>query len=83
MPEARIWPRPGDRLIHRFRKRPGEVAAEVVSVDKNTGRVSVRVGGAVYRSLSAAAYASTGYATNGWVYWGLKKQTPQSRPRRT
>jgi hypothetical protein len=49
------------------------VEAEVVSVDCTTGRVAVKVGDTTYRSLSTAATAITGHATNGWIFWGLKK----------
>ena len=74
MTSERQWPKPGDRLVHRFRKRPGEIVAEVVSVDKHSGKVAVRVEGKDYPTLSAAAANVTGHATNGWVFWGLKKQ---------
>ncbi len=69
------WPQPGDRLVHRFRKREGEVVVEVISVDQATGMVGVRIGEATYPSLSAAATDITGFPTNGWIFWGLKKQT--------
>ena len=73
MTDEKTWPKPGDRLTHRFRKRQGQVEAEVVSVDRTTGRVAVKVGDTTYRSLSTAAAALTGHATNGWIFWGLKK----------
>ena len=76
MPSEKQWPAPGDRLVHKFRLRPGEVAAEVLSVDRRTGRVGVRVRSVDYASLSGAAQAVSGHPTNGWVYWGLKKQAP-------
>ncbi len=34
-------------------------------------RVSVRIGGGYFRSLSAAAKAVTGRSTNGWKFWRL------------
>ena len=71
----------GDLLVHRFRKRPSEVVAEVISVDSNTGAVFVKVNDTVYPSLSAAAWSVTGYSTNGWIFWGLK--TMLWRPRET
>lgn len=73
MSEAKRWPAPGDLLTHRWRKQSGEVTAEVLSVDLDTGGVVVRVGEVVYPSLSAAATAQSGHATNGWVFWGLKR----------
>lgn len=79
MANVKTWPREGDRLVHRFRKKEGEVVAEVLSVDRKTGKVAVRVGKKTYPSLSAAASAVTGRATNGWVFWGLKKQEFKSR----
>lgn len=68
------WPTVGQTLVHRFRKGEGEVTAEVVEVDRQKGKVAVRVRGKVYPSLSSAAAAITGRAANGWVFWGLKKQ---------
>ena len=73
MASEKKLPRPGDRLVHRFQKKPGGVTAEVVSVDPATGKVAVRVCGSTYPSLSAAARAITGHRTNGWIFWGLKK----------
>lgn len=70
------WPKVGEKLVHRFRKSPGEAVAEVVSVNRKTGVVSVRVGNEVYSSLSSAAKAVSGASANGWTYWGLKKQVP-------
>ncbi len=67
-------PAVGEVLIHRFRKRPGEVQAKVVNVDPKRRSVRVRVEGKEYASLSAAAKAVAGISQNGWVYWGLKKQ---------
>ena len=66
-------------LTHKFRKRAGEVRAEVIGVDEAAGRVAVRVNGKDYASLSGAATAIAGTNQNGWIYWGLKKQTPQRR----
>lgn len=71
----RAWPVVGQKLIHTNTRTNMEVTAEVVSVDVERGRVSVRVGSQVYSSLSAAAVAITGKSTNGWVYWGLKRKT--------
>ena len=69
-------PEVGEVLVHRFRRREGEVRAEVVSVDPERRSVRVRVDGKEYGSLSAAAKAVAGTSQNGWIYWGLKKQTP-------
>ena len=66
------WPHPGDSLINKFRQ--GEVVAEVLSVDRKRSTVSVRVKGQIYNSLSSAAKSVSGHPSNGWVYWGLKKQ---------
>ena len=75
------WPRPGDRLVHRFRRRESEAVAEVLSVDKKNNRIAVRVDDHVYDTLSAAAKSITGYPINGWVYWGLKSQHPRQDKR--
>ena len=47
----RKLPQPGDRLVHSFRKIPGEVIAEVISVDPGTGKVVVKVCDTNYSSL--------------------------------
>lgn len=72
-------PRPGDTLTHRFRRSGKEVYATVLSVDEASGQVSVRVGNKTYKSLSQAALDVGGYPTNGWVFWGLKKQPLRHR----
>ena len=65
----------GEVLVHRFRRRPREVQAVVLSVDRERRSVAVEVNGKEYSSLSAAASAILGTSQNGWIYWGLKKQT--------
>lgn len=70
----RTWPREGDRLVHRFRKRLGSMEATVLSVDRVTGRIRLEVNGVEYSSLSSAAKAVSGCETNGWIFWGLRKQ---------
>ena len=65
----------GEVLVHRFRLRPGEVQAVVLGVDREKRSVVVDVDGKEYGSLSAAASAISGTSQNGWIYWGLKKQT--------
>jgi hypothetical protein len=72
--QQKSWPKAGDKLVHAFRKRSGQVVAEVVAVDKKNRKVSVRIGSKLYPSLSAAAQVVSGHASNGWLYWGLKKQ---------
>ena len=79
MPKNKVWPRVGEILIHRFRKKEGSVEAKVTSVDEAAGTVRVRIDGKEYSSLSAAGQAIQGYAVNGWIYWGLKKQSPYKR----
>jgi|GEM_PF-1323816 len=74
MEDDKTWPEVGDKLVHQFRKNPRKVVAEVVSVDRESGTISVRIGSQTFSSLSAAAQSLTGLATNGWIYWGLKKQ---------
>jgi hypothetical protein len=76
MDDDKKWPKVGDKLEHKFRKKSGKVVAEVVSVDKKSGSVSLRVGKEQFPSLTAAAQSLSGFATNGWTYWGLKKQRP-------
>ena len=65
------WPAPGDRLVHKFRGGVSEVVAQVVSVNRDDGKISVKVNGQVYVSLSSAAKAVAGHSTNGWIFWGL------------
>ena len=76
--EPRI-PTVGEVLVHRFRRRAGEVRAEVTSVDRESRAVKVRMDGREYASLSAAAKAVSGSSQNGWIYWGLKKQQPRGQ----
>ena len=72
-------PEVGEVLIHRFRRRDGEVRAEVIYVDRERRIVRVRMDGKEYGSLSGAAKAAAGTSQNGWIYWGLKKQMAKSR----
>ena len=72
-------PEVGEVLVHRFRRRPGEVQAVVLSVDREKRSVVVEVDGKEYGSLSAAASAISGSNQNGWIYWGLKKQKADYR----
>jgi hypothetical protein len=74
MDQEKRWPKVGDKLTHTYRKKVGQAEAEVISVDKKSGAISLRIGKQVYPSLSSAAEAVSGAAANGWVYWGLKKQ---------
>ena len=76
--DARL-PEVGEVLIHRFRRRKGEVRAEVIDVDRECRTVRVRMDGKEYASLSTAAKAVAGTSQNGWTYWGLKKQAPVKR----
>ena len=69
----------GERLIHRYRTRPGQIEAQVVSVSERPRRVSVSVEGSLYPSLSAAAKAVSGQSVNGWIFWGLKRYNPKPR----
>lgn len=77
MEPEKKWPRVGDKLVHQYRKKPGQAEALVVSADKKSGSISLRVGDQVYPSLSSAAQALSGAAANGWTYWGLKRQRPR------
>lgn len=61
-------PTKGEVLVHRFRRWPRQVRAEVVSVDPERRCVRVRMEGKEYASLSAAAKAAAGSSQNGWVY---------------
>ena len=78
MNQEKKWPQVGETLTHTYRKKPGRVEAEVVSVDKKNGAISLRIGKQIYPSLSSAAEAISGAAANGWIYWGLKKQRPKN-----
>ena len=80
---SKRWPEPGDQLVHKIRGRDGEVVAEVLSVNRDNGNVSVKIGGEVYTSLSAAAKSIGGYETNGWIFWGLKTQGFRSQRKNT
>ena len=74
-------PEVGEVLVHRIRETGSEVRATVVKVSENPRSVAVEVDGKEYPSLSSAASEISGYGTNGWVYWGLKKQQTRSRSR--
>ena len=50
----------GEVLVHRFRRREGEVRAEVVYVDRESRAVRVRMDGKEYASLSSARPRSVG-----------------------
>ena len=75
------WPKPGDQLVHKIRGR--EVFAEVLSVNRDNANVSVKIGGKVYTSLSAAAKFVSGCETNGWIYWRLKTQIRPPKQKRS
>lgn len=74
MENEKKWPKAGDKLVHKFRNKSGSVVAEVISVDKKNQAIVLKVGDQVFPSLSAAAQSISGWACNGWTYWGLKKQ---------
>lgn len=78
----KIWPAVGDKLVHNFRKKSGSVVAEVLSINKENEEIVLRIGADVFPSLSAAAHSITGAESNGWIYWGLKKQGPKKKYRR-
>ena len=82
MSNEKLPPKIGDKLVHKFRKRPGSVTAEVISIDVERGEVSVKIGREIFPSLSSAAQSISGHSSNGWTYWGLKKQTPKKRAAR-
>lgn len=66
-------PKPGDKIIHRFRGQLKPVTATVVEVDAIKDTVKVRYRGTIYNSLAAAARAAnSGKPVNGWRFWGLK-----------
>ena len=73
-------PSVGEVLVHRFRRRPGQIEAIVTHVDQDNRSVTIEVEGKEYSSLSAAAEAVSGSSQNGWTYWGLKKQKARGRP---
>ena len=77
MGQEKKWPRVGDKLVHQFRKKPGQIEAEVIAVDRVSGLIALRVGDREFPSLSSAAQVFSGAAANGWIYWGLKKQSPK------
>lgn len=79
MNDEKNWPTVGEKLVHKFRKKPGSVVAIVVSVDRTKEEIVLKVGKHVFPSLSAAAQSISGWACNGWTYWGLKKQRPKKR----
>ena len=59
--------RPGLRLMTHY--HGDRCDAEIV--EGSDGKLLVRVAGLEYRSLTAAAQAITGSATNGWTFWRL------------
>ncbi|WP_201218956.1 DUF4357 domain-containing protein [Halochromatium roseum] len=75
--DGKTWPKPGDRLTHASRKTGETYEAVVLQADEQAGTLTVRVGSETFSSLSAAAASLTGKSTNGWIYWGLKKQQPK------
>jgi hypothetical protein len=77
--DDKTWPKPGDRLTHVSRKTGETFEAEVLQVDEQAGTLTVRMGNETFSSLSAAAASITGQATNGGIYWGLKKQRSKQR----
>jgi hypothetical protein len=54
MNDEKNWPTVGEKLVHKFRKKPGSVVAEVVSVDRTKEEIVLKVGKHVFPSLSAA-----------------------------
>lgn len=76
MTVEKLWPEVGEMLVHKFRRHPGEVLAKVVNVDRAKGIVTIEVEGKTYGSLTAGAIAVGQTQQNGWVFWGLKKQSP-------
>jgi len=77
--EDKAWPKPGDRLTHASRKTGETFEAVVLQADEQAGTLTVRVGDKTFSSLSAGAFSITGKSTNGWIYWGLKKQRSKQR----
>jgi hypothetical protein len=75
MKKLENWPSAGDKLVHKFRNKTGVVVAEVVSVDNKKAQISLRIDNRIFKSLSAAASFMSGSSSNGWIYWGLKKQS--------
>jgi hypothetical protein len=64
---ARQLPPVGTTLTATYRGQP-HTAVIVEAKDRPGGRV-VKYGDQLFASLSAAAKAVTGHATNGWVFW--------------
>jgi hypothetical protein len=77
MTTDRTWPTVGQKLVRRKSRTNEQWIAEVVAVDRERRKVSVRMGSTVYPSLSTAAQAITGVSVNGWVFWGLKPRRPR------
>jgi len=73
--DERIWPVIGDKLIHQRRKKRDPIEAEVIFVDSVNGKITLKIGEEIFHSLTAAANFMAGWSCNGWIYWGLKKQT--------
>ncbi|HTE84528.1 MAG TPA: DUF2924 domain-containing protein [Dehalococcoidia bacterium] len=57
----------GVRLMSHYHgeRRDAEI------IQRTDGSLLVRTDAGEYRSLTAAAQAITGYATNGWAFWRL------------
>lgn len=67
---TRQMPPVGSELVGRFRGR--EYHAAVVAAPQLPGGKGIKAGDTLYRSLSGAAKAVTGWPTNGWLFWKLK-----------
>jgi len=50
-----------------------------LEVVKNKGHIGYKLKGTTYPSPSAAAKAVTNNSVNGWVFWGMGKETTKSR----
>jgi len=72
---ARELPPVGTTLTATY-KGQAHTAEIVEAKDRSAGR-AVRYGDQLFPSLSAAASAVTGHATNGWVFWRAAEKSQE------
>ena len=72
---ARELPREGTTLTATF-KGQRHTAVVVDAKHRPSGR-AVKYGDQLFPSLSAAAKAVTGHATNGWLFWRPSEDAEQ------
>jgi hypothetical protein len=63
----------GTVLLHSSTRGPGAHRADrEATATATVASDGINVAGTVYKSVSTAARAVTGYPTNGWTYWYVR-----------